>query len=137
MKKSQVFVGTIKRCNNFYCYEKYGEEKYFADCRVGHTEFGTLSRYVDIIDEQAILIKVAEDEYIYLKSLKNPLEEILVDLKIYNKTITTYPSEDNELFVEEDTLVPYFENKDDKNIGVKSLKRTLLLDPRIKGGIEN
>lgn len=124
MKDYNIFIGTIKKCNNIYCYEKYGEERYVGDCIIGHTEVGEIHRYVDTITENAILIKVGK-KYIWLDLLTTFTEEFLVNLGIPINAFNTFPSTDNELFVDEESLAPYFENTEDKNLSVKGLKKEI------------
>lgn len=137
LKNCDVYVGTIKKCDDFYNYEKYGEKKEYYELIVGSIRFGEVRQYVTKVDEQAILIKVNDDQYVWIKSLTNFVDEVLVDLGIAINTIKTFPTEDDELFVDRSTLVPYFENFRDQKLKVKKLKREVLLDPRIKCGIEN
>ena len=121
MKSKNIFIGTIKKCKNLYWYEQYGDEQYIGDFIIGQTEIGTIHRYVDIIDEKAILIKVGESKYIWVDLLTNKIEEVLVNLGISINTIGTTPSCDNDLFVDEKTLEPYFKNKND-NLSIKKVK---------------
>ena len=121
MQSKNIFIGTIKKCKNLYWYEKYGDEYYFGDFRIGHCEVGTTHKYVDIIDEKAILIKVGESKYIWDDLLANKIEEILVNLGISMNTIRTIPSYDGDLFVDEKTIKHAF--KDNKNnLSIKKVK---------------
>ena len=44
---------------------------------------------------------------------------------------------DDELFVVKDSLKPYFNNTQNENLSVNKLRKKVLIDPRIRGGIEN
>ncbi len=121
MKSNDIFIGTIKRCKDLESYKKYGEEHFFCDFIICKTEIGLMYRYVDIIDEKAILIKVNETEYIWLDTLTNKFDEFLVNLGIPVKTIYTEPYCNNSLFVDEKTLVPVFKNTND-SLNVKKVK---------------
>lgn len=121
MEGKNIFIGTIKKCRDLYFYKQYGDEHYFGDYRIGHTEVGTTHKYVDIIDEEAILIKVGESKYIWVDLLANKIEEFLVNLGIHINTIGITPLYDNDLFVDEKTIQPAFkENK--KNLSIKKVK---------------
>jgi len=121
MQRKNIFIGTIKRCNDLYFYRKYGDEHYFGDFRMGHCEIGSTHKYVDTINEKAILIKVDKSNYIWVDLITNKIEEVLVNLGISVNTINTIPSYDGDLFVDEKTLEPAF--KDNKNrISIKKVK---------------
>ena len=137
MKNSDIYIGTIKKCNDVYCYEKYGEERYVGSFKINNTELGEVHKYVDVITDQAILIKVNNEKYIWLNQIETFSDELLVNLGIAKKTINTQPSNDNDLFVEKNTLIPYFKNIENKNLNVAKLKTKILTDSRIKFGIEH
>lgn len=121
MNSNDVFVGTIKKCKNIYCYENYGEERFIIDFIVGHTKFGEIHRYADTVYENAILIKVNESKYIWIDLLTNKFEELLVNLGISINTIGTVPSYDGDLFVDQKTIQPLFDvNKG--NLSIKKVK---------------
>lgn len=121
MKSKNIFIGTVKKCKNLYCYKQYGDEKYFGDFRIGSTEIGTIHRYTDIIDEKAILIKVNEEKYIWI-DLLTKADEVLVNLGIPINIIKTFPTCDGALFVDKKTLKPYFENNINNNLNIKKIK---------------
>lgn len=99
---------------------------YIGDFKIGRTEIGTIHRYSDIIDKEAILIKVNEEKYIWIDLLTNKTEKFLVNLGIPIKTIGIFPTSDNQLFVDKETLKPYFKNNNNLSIKkVKSLVSTL------------
>lgn len=125
MKTKNLFTGTIKKCNNLYYYNQYGEEHYFGDMQIGKIQIGTIHRFVDVIDEKAVLIKVNEDEYIWLNTLTNKIDELFVNIGIPIKTIntiSTIPYSENSLFVDKNTIEPIFLNTND-NLSVKKIKR--------------
>lgn len=123
MNSKDVFVGTIKKCKNIYCYENYGEERFVTDFIVGHAKLGETHKYVDVIYENAILIKVSESKYIWVDLLTNKFEELLVNLGISINTIGTVPSYDGDLFVDQKTIQPLF----DVNKGNLSIKKAKTL----------
>lgn len=125
MKKSDILVGTIKKCNNLYRYKEYGEERYIGDFIIGHTKIGSTHKYVDTVCNEAILIKVNEDKYMWLNLLTSFTDEILANLGIPIKVINTFPSTDNDYFVDKNSLRPYFENNKNIKINVKILKKSI------------
>jgi len=128
MKISDIYKGTIKRCENIYCYKKYGEEYYVGEFLIGNTEFGTIGKSTSIVTDEAILIKVNENQVIWLNNITNLKEELLVNLGFNINVINSSPSSDKELFFDKETLTPYFNSKEDKKISVKTLKKTIMLD---------
>ena len=125
MKKSDVFIGTVKQCNNIYWYERRGEKYFDGDFTIGRTTFGRMRSYVDEISDKAILIKVSEDKYIWFDLVNTIKDRILVDFGIAVNVIGTKPHYDNEYFVDESTLEPYFKENINENINVKTLKKEL------------
>jgi len=123
MKNKDIFIGTIKKCNNLYCYNEYGEERYVGDFRTRCVESGFIHRYVDIIDEEAMLIKVNDEEYIWVNSTLNFMNELFVNVGIPVKTIGICPTYDNDYFIDKETVVPYFKEDENKRVSVKSLKK--------------
>lgn len=129
MECKDIFIGTIKQCKDLVSYNKYGEEHYTGDFRIGHTEVGTIHKYVDVIDKNAVLMRVSEDVYIYLDKVTSKFDELLVNLGIAVHTIGTEPLIDNGLFVDETTLEPIFE---DNNIKLSIQKVKALVPSFIK-----
>lgn len=122
MKGKDIYTGTIKKCTNIYNYKKYGDEHFFEEIRTGHTVIGTTHKYVDIIDEKAVLIKVGESSYIKPSSITNKFEEILLKLGIYNSiSIGTSPCIDGEILVDQETITPLFKD-DNEKISIKQAK---------------
>lgn len=116
IKKNQIFIGTIKKCKN---YERYMEDN------------------VDIIDSYAALIKVTDNKYIYIETLKNFVEDLIVDMGFSIKVLGTKPEKDGDLFVDETDLIEYYSKSNEENISVRKLKKEFLIDPRIPKGIDN
>ena len=121
MKSKNVFKGTIKKCEDFYSYMKYGEERYVGDFKVGKIEVGTTYKYANIIDEEAILLKMNDKKFVWLDLVNTKAEEILVNLGIACNAISTSPVCNNDIFVDEETLEPYFKGEN-TNLSVKKIK---------------
>ena len=65
-----------------------------------------------------------EDTYICLEDLESIKNKILYILKIYTNTLNTYPTNKNSLYIDEDSIKPIFDYKDNKKINLKKLKNT-------------
>jgi len=137
MKSSDIFVGTIEKCSSAYFYNLYGKERYIGEFIINHREIGSIVSYSKQITDQAILIRVNEDKYIWINHLTNFMDDLLVNLGFSIKVINTSPSCDDELFVVKDSLKPYFNNTQNENLSVNKLRKKVLIDPKIRGGIEN
>lgn len=121
MNYNRIFIGTVKQCTNVYNYEKYGEKRYVGDFIIGKTEVGRLEEYTKVIKENAILIKKKENEYIWVDSLTKLTDKVLASIGISTKTIYTYPTKDNDLFVDANTLVPCLENENKEQYELQRL----------------
>ena len=88
---------------------------------------GTLVRYVDEVYRNTVLIKVSDHRFIRLKDITNKKDQILVDLGIFSKTINDFPINDNDIYVDTDTLVPFFKEGENQNkkVKVKTLRKNL------------
>lgn len=51
---------------------------------------------------------MSDKKFVWLDLVNNKLEELLVNLKIPYNTISIYPICDNDIFVDEETLKPFF-----------------------------
>lgn len=120
MKSENIFIGTVKKCGDIYWYNQFGEERFVGDFKIGSSITGSIHKYVNIIDDKAILIKINEDKYIYFDMITTPIEKILLSLGIPVKVIGTQPFHSNELYVDKKTLKPYFQNENE-NISIKKL----------------
>ena len=123
-KKEDIYIGKIKKCINLYNYMLYGDERYIPDFKINHNmEIGTLHKYTEVLKEEAILIKIDNNQYVSIDNLNDVLDEFLLNLGLSSHIITDYPISDNSQFVSE--LRPYFIEKETINdkISVKSLKK--------------
>lgn len=140
MRNVEIYVGTIKKCLDLENYNKYGDksEKIGWEERTKTTVTTSYitTNYTKTINDQAILIKTNLD-YFYQFKLSNKFKE---NLKIVFQdplsAIPTKPDDDSSIFVDENTLIPYYQEQP-KTLTLRRLKRDLLQDPRIKTGIEH
>ena len=125
MKKSDIYLGTIKKCNNIYCYKKYGEKRVVGDFQLRSVGVGTTYKYVDKVYDNAVLIKINEDEYIWLDFNQYLQKESFNNFKNTYQYLNTVPITDKELFVDKDSLKPYFEKNEKERISVRKLKKIM------------
>lgn len=119
MKKKDVYIGTVKKCLSIYRFEKYGDRVMPHDLREFNIEYAVSIDNIKIVDTNAVLIKIGEDEYMW----KNNNKSNLINFGPQFINIKNHPSADFEYFVDETRLKPYFEDDLDENVKVKSLKR--------------
>jgi len=125
MKKSDIYIGTVKKCKNVNKYNIVGEYEFIDDFIICSAHLGRMEYYVDIVSDKAILIKVNEDEYVFLDLVNTLKEKILLDLGIAVNVIKTKPYSNYDYFVDESTLKPYFKGNINEDIKVKTLKKTI------------
>ena len=121
MHSKDIFIGTIKKCTNLYGYENYGDEHFVPEFQICSTIHGSLRKYVEKIDEKAILIKVDDNNYVWLESINSKIDEFLINRGFAMNTIGVSPVSNNSLFVDKETLKPYFDKEID-NLKVKDVK---------------
>lgn len=125
MKSKDIYIGTIKKCGDIYWYEKYGEERFSPDCVIGSTTFGRIKKYAEPVCDNAILIKVDDKTFIWIDMINSKLDEFLISLGIAVKTIKTYPTSSYSLYVDENSLKPYF-NCEINNLRTNQVKELSL-----------
>jgi len=125
MKKSNIYIGTVKQCNDMYWYERRGEKYFEGDFIIGYTISGRMRSYVDVITDKAILIKVSENSYVWFDLSNTIKDRILMGLGIAVNVINNKPHYDREYFVDESTLKPYFKENINEDINVRTLRKTI------------
>ena len=136
MKRKDIFIGKVKKCNNVYGYKQYGDSRYVADFRINKTEFGYVENNAYVVDEVAVLIRATDDKYVWLKTVCGLIDEVKVNLGFEVSSLSVTPTRDGELFVDSSSLIQYYEEDLDKTLSVKRLRLDTLGDVRIPGGIE-
>ena len=137
MKRKDILVGTIKKCKDIRSFKKYGEKRNVPDFALKSIKFWSTFNYVDVVTDQAILIRVSDTKYIWLKAITSLKDEIMVNLGLPIKVLSTTPSEDNELYIDDKNLTPYYKKNMESNIHVRKLKKDVLVDPEIENEIES
>lgn len=130
MNKNDIYVGTIKKCLDLDKYKKYG--KSFLEPMSKPDLNSTIIVHI----EQAILIKTTHG-YVRIEDLGRLFVNTKLKYELFDYILFDEPEQSGDLFVDNSTLIPYYNEKVDTYISVKTLKKQLLLDSRIKGGIEH
>ena len=71
MKKSNVYLGTIKKCTDIYNYNRRGEIWLEGQWRIGSITESFIHQYAYIVEEKAILIKISDDKFIWIDMVNN------------------------------------------------------------------
>lgn len=125
----EMFTGKIERCLNIYNYIMYGKERLVPDSELGHIKFHTLYQYTQTAYEDAILLKINEDNYIWLNAPQEETTPLLQKLGIFQKHITTTPEKDYDLFVDKESLIPYIPTPNQKKKGyIRKLTKNMKKD---------
>ena len=116
MKNYDVYVGTIRKCINVDGYKKYGNINNEIN------EYNDGEVFARVYEADAILLK-AKNGYVWLKDVTNAVEETLTELGVFNKALPDYPLNDDDLFVEINSLRPFYMDDEKKNVKIKQIKR--------------
>lgn len=136
MKREDIYIGKIKKCRCLDGYKEYGDSRYVKDFSINKTEFGYIENNAYVVDDCAVLIRVNEYSFIWLRSVTSFIDEVKVNLGFSIDTIGIRPTMDGSLFVDFNSLVPYYHNDLNKSTTVKKLRMDTFRDSRIPGGIE-
>ena len=114
MKKKDIYIGTILKNEN--------------------KEVKTFQKYNQLLD-------IGNGYYInldWIKSLKDKIKlyKGLVTNKYSDELVIYNMPPEYGIFVDQESLVPYYKEDKDKNIGVNTAQKDKLMDVRIPGGVE-
>lgn len=107
MKEKELYTGRIDECLDAYGYLTYGQERLVLNFILGKMKEYTLQRYTKQAYTNAILLKVTEEDYIWLNAPINETTPFMQRLGILQKHISTTPEKDHDLFVVKESLTPY------------------------------
>jgi len=126
-----IYTGIIKKCTNLDKFKLHGEKDIVIDFDEKNKISMKTDFYSEILDENAILICITENEYVWINRYKKiPNEflayiqnkeygfqiETLVGANIPIEIISIKPWSNNLLYVDKESLKPYFEKeKGEKN----------------------
>lgn len=133
MRKNQVYTGDIKKCTSYEPYLEVGGSRTFGYVITG------INYQSEIFKKKTILIKLKNGKYVDIDSLNSIMDYIkiykdnlLLNSEIYNMDLytklsglllNTSPSDINSLYVDNNSIKPYFEEDDKKHISVLKLKK--------------
>ena len=139
MKNFTVYIGTIKECLDIKNFKKDGDYTFrpFFEMSTSTTsmQFGEEKPNTKTINEQAILIKNQHGHFYNYEITNSFIDNLRIVLDDYRDIISSNPIFDYDLFYDEESLVPYYQEQP-KKLSFRKLKKDLLNDPRIKSGIE-
>ena len=139
INKENVLIGNIIKCT------EYDVSNYMINEDIALiTSFGSLNVVNKPYKENQILIRICDNPEVYVELKK--LKTFLTYISIYSKVdkngiilvkiiLSTSASYIGDIYVDRKSLKPYY-NENGK-VKVKKIKRDVLLDSRIKGGIEH
>lgn len=138
-----VFIGTIRECTQYDIHTTFASSAYLGDVCIMEDSFGYIKSDSIVSKKSAKLLKVANGGYVDLDLLNNFLDELKMKSKISKDgfylngiIMSTSPNGMGSLFVDESTLVQYKPLKEIKRPTVKRLKKTMLSDARVPGGLD-
>lgn len=129
MKSNQIFIGNIKKCVKYEEHTMLGVNTVIDDCSIGYDRFGYVEEKSELYKENAILIKNKNGGYIDIERLNSVLDLIKIShdvtkngYRLGGLIMSTIPHSVNCLYVDKESLKPYFKDKE-KNISVRQLKK--------------
>ena len=102
---SDVYTGTIKLCNDFDKYQRYGEVEFIPSFKSAHSIEGITSEIVGVVEDNAYLISRGNGKYTPIGRLSKLSSGFV---------LTTEPLFSSDIFVDKSTLRPVFENSGEK-----------------------
>lgn len=133
MKIEGVYVGTIRKCTKYDHHESFRNETFINGISLGCSGFGHIEVDDEPYKENAMLVKIENGGYVDLGRFNS----ILDYLKIYKSftkngftlgglMMSTSAHKLNSLFVDEETLEPYYKNNSkQKNVSMLKLKKQI------------
>lgn len=131
MKPEQIFIGNIKKCTKYETHTVFSSSMYLGDHCIGCDSFGHIEQEDELYKKQAILIKIEKGGYVDLERFNSILDHIRINRDITKDgyrlgglMMSTSPHRINSLFVDEKSLKPYYNEKQQtSDISVWQLKK--------------
>lgn len=130
MKPEQYFVGNINKCTKY-------ETQYIGT--IGDTKLGNRVLDFELYKENAVLVKIPNGDYVDIENIKTILDWLKIYQNItknsweYNEyMIPTSAWQVNDLFVDESSLKPYFNDERTKDISVRRVRKLENFDKNLK-----
>ena len=128
MKTDQIFIGDIRRCTK---YEKHITLSSMI-ANIGRESFGYIEEDDELYKENAILIKIKNGGYVDLERFNSILDYIKIHKDITKNgyrlgglMMSTSAHCLDSLFVDEESLKPYYTAKQTSNLSVHQLKKQI------------
>lgn len=128
MKTDQIFIGDIRRCTK---YEKHITLSSMT-ANVIRESFGYIEEDDELYKENAILIKIKNGGYVDLERFNSILDYIKIHKDITKNgyrlgglMMSTSAHCLDSLFVDEESLKPYYTAKQTSNLSVHQLKKQI------------
>ena len=125
MKKDQIFIGDIKKCTKHDEHTILSIEGPFGGDFFGYTEVES-----ELYKKDAILVKVTNHGYVDLEDLNSALDMLRVKKYITKSgwinnswIMSTSPNYVDDLFVDSNSIRPYYKNENSEKISIKQLKK--------------
>ena len=126
----QLFVGNLHICTE---YENHFTCKFEGD--LGSGGFGRIETETELYKENVLLVKIAEGAYVELDKINTIFDELKIKFNVTkngvknipNVTLFRSPSGLNNIYVDENSLKPYYMQVEDsaKKVSHKTLKKNL------------
>jgi len=132
MKPEQIFTGDIRKCTKYESHLAFSSETYITGECIGSCGFGYIDKEDELFKENAILIKIKNGGYVDLERFNSILDYLRIygditkeGYRLGGLMMPTSAYKADCLFVDADSLKPYYSNEQEKNISVRQLKKQL------------
>lgn len=132
MKPEQIFIGNIKQCTKYEMHKILSSSFYIGNQCIGCDTFGHIDMDDELYKKDAILIKLKHGGYVDVENINSILDHIKIrryitkdGFRLGGLIISTKAHYINSLLVDEDSLKPYYDNNQRKNISVRQLKKQI------------
>lgn len=131
MKPDKVFRGNIKRCTKYISHSRFTGNVFIGEECVNLSSFGYIESEDELYKENAVLVKTKNGGYIDLENFNSILDYLKIykddvqrDYNLWKTIMPTHSRSNNSLFVDENSLKPYFNSEDKKEeISIYQLRR--------------
>ena len=132
MKSEQIFIGDIRKCTKYERHTTFETKTYINGQSIGLDGFGYIKTEDELFKENAILIKIEKGGYVDLETINSVLDYIRIHkdktkdgYRLGGLMMSTSSHKLNSLFVDRDSLKPYYSNEQTKNVSVRQLKKQI------------
>lgn len=139
INKENVFIGNIMKCTEYDVTNVLVTEDMFERC-----SYGYIKTSKELYKENQILIRICNNPEVYveLKNMKNFCSYINIynqvddnGITVNNIVLPTSASYSGEVYVDRESLKPYYEEKG--KVKIRKIKWDVFSNSRLRGRIEN